>query len=202
LYLLGDYIDRGPDSKGVLDKIIQLRADGYRVVTLLGNHEQLLIQSLADEVEKTDLWLLNGGVAALRSFGVEKADDIPECYLQWLQQLEVCAIQGQYILVHAGLNFRNQNPLRSVAEMIWIRNWYAQINYEWLGDRIIIHGHTPLAKTAIEEQLRRLPQQQYLDIDNGCVYHPAGQSRGLGALCAFDMTHQQLYFEENREGLY
>jgi len=170
LFLLGDYVDRGPDSKAVIDKIFQLQADGYRLRLIRGNHEQGMLDSKYDRNVRAN-WMSWGGRETLASFGVYN-----------------------YILVHAGLNFDSQDPLMDFHNCLWIRKWYQSINYDWLGDRIIVHGHTPIDKSAMLAQLSNVETQQYLDIDNGCYLI---QHEERGQLCAFDMTNRQLYFEKN-----
>jgi serine/threonine protein phosphatase 1 len=77
LYLLGDYIDRGPDSKGVIDSILELQRDGYDVQAIKGNHEQMLIdfvESGSDEM--LEYWLENGGTETLQSYGTEDENPV------------------------------------------------------------------------------------------------------------------------------
>ena len=69
LFLLGDYIDRGPDSKSVLDFIIELQRESYTVKPIMGNHEYMLLQSLDNETEFFN-WMKNGSAQTLMSFGV------------------------------------------------------------------------------------------------------------------------------------
>ena len=138
LYILGDYIDRGPDSKGVIDYIWQLQEEGFQVKCLLGNHEAMLLEKIRDE----DPWG-DGYPEVLRSFGVKNNKEIPKKYIEWMKDLHVYLEVDEYILVHAGLNFKLKNPLQNLDDMIWIRGWYGNIDRDWLGDRIIIHGHTP-----------------------------------------------------------
>ena len=76
--------------------------------------------------------------------------------------------------------------------MIWIRNWYTDINYQWLGKRIIVHGHTPMKKTEIEKMFRTMDAMQVLDIDAGCCFDYAG----YGHLCAVDLTNRAIYFRK------
>ena len=78
IYCIGDYIDRGPDSKGVIDFILDLRKQGYQIRTLRGNHEELMMESGEDDQAYKD-WVRNGGDATLKSFGVSSyADFLPE----------------------------------------------------------------------------------------------------------------------------
>ena len=72
LYLLGDFIDRGPDSKGVLDYVMQLDEAGYQVHCLRGNHEDMMLQAVRDR-EDIGMWLFNGGQQALDSFRTEES---------------------------------------------------------------------------------------------------------------------------------
>ncbi|MCW5922496.1 MAG: serine/threonine protein phosphatase [Saprospiraceae bacterium] len=200
LYLLGDYVDRGPDSKGVLDAIFDLLKDGYTVRCLRGNHEAILLRSLYD-LTGLDNWLQTDGKKTLDSFAVEATHQIPESYLEFLREMDYFIETDGYILVHAGLNFKLFDPLKDQRDLLVIRHWYGDIRYDWLGERIILHGHTPLARMDIEQQLNELAENQYLDLDGGCVY--AGSERperaGQGVLCAFDMTDRRLYFQENIE---
>src|SRR4051794_19819274 len=83
LYLLGDTIDRGPDSRGVLEEIMSLRREGIAVVALRGNHEDMLLKACRDR-DDFRLWMLNGGGATLQSFGVEDACEIPRLYRELL----------------------------------------------------------------------------------------------------------------------
>jgi len=198
LFLLGDYVDRGPDSKAVIDKIFQLQADGYRLRLIRGNHEQGMLDSKYDRNVRAN-WMSWGGRETLASFGVYEGlgtsiVDVPDPYWDFLNAAEYVTESDNYILVHAGLNFDSQDPLMDFHNCLWIRKWYQSINYDWLGDRIIVHGHTPIDKSAMLAQLSNVETQQYLDIDNGCYLI---QHEERGQLCAFDMTNRQLYFEKN-----
>jgi serine/threonine protein phosphatase 1 len=103
------------------------------------------------------------------------------------------------LLVHAGLNWASPKPLSDLAGILYARNWYHNMDYEWLGDRLILHGHTPLVKPEILSQLDLLPFTQYLNIDNGCAYDRYGD--GSYHLCAFDMTNRALVFQKNLDDL-
>src|ERR1700712_1482339 len=84
---LGDYIDRGPDSRGVLDLLIYLQKwSPDEIICLLGNHEDMLLAAIADEANEAR-WLRNGGDQTLLSFRVTRAIDIPDKYQAWLRSL-------------------------------------------------------------------------------------------------------------------
>lgn len=201
LFLLGDYVDRGPNSKGVLDVIFDLRKKGYTLRCLRGNHEAILLRSLYD-LTGLDTWLQTDGKRTLDSFRAQRTDEIPEVYLEFLRELDYFFETDGYILVHAGLNFNLFDPLEDTRDLLVIRHWYDSIRYDWLGERIILHGHTPMTRVGIENQWLELKTNRYLDLDAGCVY--AGSDRpdrtGLGHLCAFDMTNQRLFFQKNVDG--
>ncbi|SDL16222.1 serine/threonine protein phosphatase 1 [Catalinimonas alkaloidigena] len=199
LFLLGDYIDRGPDSRGVLDKILQLQDDGLQVHCLSGNHEQMMLDALADPANLRG-WFINGGFETLQSFGVQQVDAIPERYLQLLSDLAPAAASEDYIFVHAGLNMRLDDPFADEQAMLWIRDWYGDLNREWLDGRIIVHGHTPQPRQRTMAALEHLDTHPVLNIDNGCYFGQANDAQGYGSLCAVDLTHRRLYFEKNRDG--
>ena len=107
---VGDYIDRGPDSKGVVDLIMELRDEGYTITTLRGNHEDMLLSSLGSK-EYFKMWLVNGGDTTLNSFNISSIERLPEDYIQFFKNTEYYAETPDYILVHAGLNFAAKNIL-------------------------------------------------------------------------------------------
>ncbi len=193
LYLLGDYIDRGPDSKGVIDFIFQLQEEGHFVRCLRGNHEQLLLDSMKAGTPKQEihLWLTQGGKETLDSFNAELADQIDPKYLDFFNGLEYYFEVDQFLLVHAGFNFRSNQPFQDKHAMLWIRRF--PIDEQLLGDRIIVHGHTPTQWPMIEATVKS-PYSKVIDIDNGCVYHYKGQ--GLGGLLAYDLTNREVYRQE------
>lgn len=198
LFFLGDYIDRGPNSKAVLDKLMELQLKGQRITCLLGNHDLELLVSLHD-AERRNFWIEHwGGNKTLESFGVEEVEAIPEKYLRFLRNLKILHCEDNYILVHAGLDFYKEDPLHPAPEMLTLRNWYSTVNYEWLGQRIILHGHTPASKESILRQFEHLDETRIMDIDAGCyaVHIPT-----LGHLCAFDMTNRELYFQRNVDAM-
>src|SRR5579885_1953749 len=84
---LGDYIDRGPDSAGVIRLMLRLQDElGGDLVALKGNHEAMLVAAAADEMPATT-WLLNGGVETLESYGIDAAEAVPGRHLQWMAAL-------------------------------------------------------------------------------------------------------------------
>jgi serine/threonine protein phosphatase 1 len=195
LYLLGDYIDRGADSKGVIDTIFDLRAQGFKVECLVGNHEMMLLEALVHE-DSLDNWLNNGGKQALASFGVHDLRDIPQRYIDFFRDLKYYIEVDKYILVHAGLDFRLSDPFSDKDSLVWIRKWYGRINYPWLHNRVIVHGHTPLSRQDIQDMHQNIEKNHYMNIDAGCVFEEY-VTEGYANLCAFNLTTREIAFHKN-----
>ncbi|HFA51424.1 MAG TPA: serine/threonine protein phosphatase [Bacteroidetes bacterium] len=193
LYLLGDFIDRGPGSKKVLDRIINLKSEGFNINCIAGNHDFAMLDAKTDPSFFSSWYNGWGGKQTMESFGVRSLDHIPGKYWDFINGLDMTIEIDGYIMVHAGLNFNVKNPLRPDIDMLYLRNWYGQIKYGWLGERKIIHGHTPMKKYDIEYMLQRLEKDKVIDIDGGCFakYH-----EGKGYLCAFDFSNNKLYFQK------
>jgi len=194
LYLLGDYIDRGPNSKGVIDHIWKLQKNGYSVNCLKGNHEAICYEQATNPDSRYN-WLPQGGKECLQSFGASSAQNIPQSYLNWMNELQHYFEVDNYILVHAGFKFDMPNPFDEEHSMLWARYWYGKINWQWLGNRIIIHGHTPTDLDNILLLQKKVAENQYLNIDNGCVY--AGKKNGMGNLIALELGSNELTTQVN-----
>ena len=162
IYLLGDLIDRGPDSKGVIDTVLALEKDGYNIHTLLGNHEEMMFQSVLDETYFTR-WVRNGGAETLKSFGVKNYSEIPEKYLAFFDRAKYYVETDKYIFVHAGLDFDAENIFEDREAMLWIRD-YNEFEPS-IGNKILFHGHTPKPVDFIKNQ-----QGNCINLDGGCVY--------------------------------
>lgn len=190
LYLLGDYIDRGSDSKGVLDFIFELEEQGYAIHCLRGNHEEFLLYSLKDPGEFEHWKTRNGGNTTLKSFGVEQPRDIPDKYLRFINQLPYFFEVDNFLLVHAGFNFDSVNPFEDKQAMLMIRNF--RIDLDFLKGRKIIHGHTPTQLSQIIANIEN-PDAIAVNLDAGCVYDGIP---GLNCLVALELQDWKLYVEE------
>ncbi len=196
LFLLGDYIDRGPNSKGVIDEIISLQGRGYKIFPIRGNHEQMLISDHNAETQKG--WFDMADEEFKKSFGIKDLTELPIEYIDFCKSLPYYLLGDDFIVVHAGINFSFENPLTHSEDLMWIRDWYGHVNYDWLQNRKIIHGHSPQTRQEIEEQFQSFEEKQILNIDCG-VYNSLNKKHGLGNLCAFDITNRKLFFQENIE---
>ncbi|MFW5753327.1 MAG: metallophosphoesterase family protein [Marinilabiliaceae bacterium] len=181
LYCVGDYIDRGPRSKEVVDYILALRKNNYQVYTLRGNHEQMLLDARLGGSAHM-LWMMNGGEHTLRSFGVSSPDEIEEKYQAFFAETEFYKTGQGFITVHAGLNFDAEDPFNDLESMLWIRGFH--IDLDFLNGRLLIHGHTPIPK----EQILSQPLDAAINIDGGCVYT---FREDLGNLMALDLDQKR-----------
>src|SRR5262249_50478754 len=117
MVFLGDYVDRGPSAKAVIDRLIRLRVEGPECVFLRGNHEDMFLAFLGEQGAYGDAFLLNGGEATLRSYGIEEreapliVDRLPSEHLTFLRSLRLSYQCGPFFCVHAGLD-----PDRGLSE--------------------------------------------------------------------------------------
>ena len=163
---LGDYIDRGPDSAAVLDRIVNPISELARLQTinLMGNHEAMLLDAFAGKRGAFDLWTSNGGEACLRSWGAPAQRwkrHVPPEHLQAIRDLSLMHIQGGYVFVHAGI--RPDVNLRDQIEddLRWIREPF--LDYEGTFSHVVVHGHTP-------EDLEPVIRHNRIGIDTGAVF--------------------------------
>jgi serine/threonine protein phosphatase 1 len=146
---LGDYIDRGPDSAGVLGRLIApFRLPGVRVVNLLGNHEDLLLGALDGRRMEAEVWIGNGGHAALASWGVPPrtpprrwAALIPPPHLALLRGLALMHRAGGYVFVHAGVRPALALAEQARQDLLWIREPF--LSSDVPHEAVVVHGHTP-----------------------------------------------------------
>lgn len=201
LILLGDYIDRGDHSKQVIDYILELRNQGYQIVTLKGNHEDVLLRSHYQRLDPNpmlgfyalkDSWFYFGGRNTLKSFQIKDPRDLPMTYVDFLESLTYYHSTEHFVLTHAGLNFHLDDPYSDVLSMMWIKNFTP--DFAKIGHRRLIHGHTPKTLREIGHQLEA--QEGVVCLDNGCVY---AHENGLGNLLAFELQSEKLIIQPNIE---
>ena len=154
---IGDYVDRGPRSRGVIDLLLDRPLMGFESVHLIGNHEDFMLRFL-DDPEVGPIWLANGGDATLASYGVDFLEpslrgrdpftglqaalraNLPPRHLDFLRQLRLTHIEGDYLFVHAGI--RPEVPLdrQSLEDLLWIRGEFlnSRVDHGW----VVVHGHS------------------------------------------------------------
>ncbi len=204
IYLLGDYIDRGPDPKGVLDYIMQLENDGYNIRALRGNHEEyLLLARKSTQKQKRkflvwkkpnkllDEWVKHGGKYTLKSFGVKNVLDIPEKYIKWIEALPYYFEEENHVIVHAGLNFSRRDPFEDTHAMLWAKAFDPVP--EKIKNKVVIHGHVPVSFRFLKTTLEN-PSHKFIALDNG-VYLP--HKEGMGHLVALELNSMELVMQKN-----
>ena len=159
---VGDYIDRGPQSSGVIDCLIDLKArHGERVVTLMGNHEAMALAAI-DGSGPARLWLAQGGLATLESYGVAEPRELPRAHVDWLRALPLSYDDGRRFFVHAGVNPGMPLEAQDDFDLLWIREPFLSHRGDY--GRLIVHGHTPLADGVPDLRGNRL------NLDTGAVF--------------------------------
>ncbi len=182
---LGDYVDRGPDSQGVIQTIIELQ-NHYDVVPLLGNHEDMMREFLRDPSSTlAGFFILNGGSATLASYVTEGNHyEVPDAHVHFLNNLQLYYETDTHFFVHAGVpnvQLKKMDHEAHKNEMLWIRNPFLSSSFKW--EKIIVHGHTPCDEVEITKNR--------INLDTGCVFE--------GCLSAIEVNSGQIYQVEADE---
>ena len=162
LIFLGDYIDRGADSRGVVDYIIEVSNSSPLVQCLMGNHENILLDFLSTGDPR--LLLLNGGMTTLESYQVgEKLEEealIPPEHVAFFENLYLYIELADYYVVHAGFRPGVEVEKQATEDLIWIREPFIFSDYDF--GKKVIFGHTPLAEPLVMDNK--------IGLDTGVVY--------------------------------
>ena len=161
LVFVGDYIDRGPNSKEVVDYLIDLKSKTDRVIFLKGNHEEMLERYL--EGYDTMMFLDNGGEATVRSYtrqGSKGKTLIPDDHLAFFNALRLYYETPSYIFVHGGLRPHVPLEKQDPWDMLWIRDEFIYSDFDF--GKPVVFGHTPFRKPLVLENK--------IGIDTGAVY--------------------------------
>ena len=165
IVFLGDYIDRGPDSPGVVQHLIDLKnstkTPEVEYVFLKGNHEDLLLGALDGKPQYESTFLYNGGSQTLNQYNQEATMNLGQHRAHFFEDLELMHRDGDFVFVHAGLD--PHSPLANQDEeiMIWDRGFvkYTGVYHE---NVFVVHGHTPVENPTIFGN--------QMNIDTGCVF--------------------------------
>ena len=159
IIFLGDYIDRGPDSSGCVEFLIQLMATNKNVICLKGNHEDKLENFLEDPIKFADSFFTYGGTDCAISYGVDMStgyrgndeealeiakdlgERMPGNHKAFYADLQTTVTIGDYMFTHAGVRPGIALDQQSTHDLIWIRAEF--ISNSELYEKVIIHGHTP-----------------------------------------------------------
>jgi serine/threonine protein phosphatase 1 len=172
---LGDFIDRGAQSKQVLDLLVDQPLEGFEAITLLGNHEQTMLDFL-EYPEAAAAWLNFGGQVTLLSYGVglgrvqmaqqvallrdELEEKLPRAHLEFLRGCRLMYTEGSYCFVHAGIRPGMSLEEQTPEDLMWIRDEFIRSSDDH--GCIVVHGHS------ITEEVEWRPNR--IGIDTGAYY--------------------------------
>lgn len=150
---LGDYVDRGPDSQGVIEYLLTLSG---RYTFLMGNHERMFLDFL--QGKERALFLYNGGTATLDSYGGLRG--IPAAHLAFLDRLRLYYETQEYLFVHAGIRPGIPVQEQDERDLLWIREEFYASSGRF--PKTVVFGHTPMREVLMDEDR--------IGIDTACVY--------------------------------
>lgn len=174
---LGDFCDRGPDTFGVIEYLIEFKMQFPRTVFLMGNHEDMFMKYLDIDCNQQEMYmfLANGGRQTLESYeqslDLDKfyEEDLPESHFDFLDGLKYLHEEGKYVFVHGGV--RSGFPISEQLphDVMWLRDefLYSERADKW-EDRVIVHGHTPMDADEQGAYHRAYPNKR--NLDSGCVF--------------------------------
>lgn len=165
---IGDYIDRGPDSKRTVDVLIALKAEFPKTIFLKGNHEDMLLDYLGLGGRGADVYMHNGGLETFRNYGIQPYGEpakILECFpadhKEFYTNLETGIELAEFLFVHAGINPAKTLVEQAHEDLFWIRRPFVEAPHSL--NKTVVFGHTPF-----EDVLLDLPYK--IGIDTGLVY--------------------------------
>jgi len=157
---LGDYIDRGPEPRGVVDYLLDIAGRGWKTLFLMGNHEDLFFDYLKGGTNR-DLFLINGGWSTLISYGYpEKFTDLPESHQLFYEQLLSFYETEDYFFVHAGFAPEKSLKNQTKEDLLWIREEFYLSSFDF--GKTVVFGHTPFNRVFYG--------RKKIGIDTGAVY--------------------------------
>jgi len=134
---IGDYVDKGPESKAVVDRLLSGVGEGFRLVALKGNHDAMMVDALRDPSKMT-AWIGKGGDAALVSYGGDPAA-VPQTHIDWLDRLRLTHVDAHRLYVHAGVDPDVPLDRQSQQTLLWKR--YPKGFAGGFGKYHVVHGH-------------------------------------------------------------
>lgn len=178
---LGDYIDRGPQSRDTIEYLIDLqRGRPNHVICLKGNHEDMALAAHDDDAWM-DNWLANQGRSTLHSYNISSPRDLPPAHIQWLRSLPTSHRDRHRFYVHAGIHPHRPLAAQDEYDLLWIREPFLSSAKQF--ELYIVHGHSPMPDGHPDIRPNRL------NIDTG-----AGHGGPLTAAVFDDEHRHPLYF--------
>ena len=173
---LGDYVDRGEDSRRVIEMLLDYPLPGFDIVNLCGNHEEMMLAFL-DDASVAMAWMSNGGAATMYSYGVRYGDAVtseerfiemqrdfraafPRRHRDFLAALPTSHLEGDYLFVHAGIRPGVPIDQQSRDDLLWIRDEFLMSTADH--GRCVVHGHSIVPEPDV--------RSNRIDIDTGAYY--------------------------------
>ena len=196
---LGDYIDRGKNSKGVINQILKLKNNKIKTINLMGNHDEFMINFLFNKNNNIKDWLNFGADQTFKSYNIEIVefikdgfgDDViqrlrdslltnmDDSHINFFQDLEISYSTNKYLFVHAGIDPKKKLIDQNKNDYLWSRSDdFFNKNFE--AEKIIVHGHTP------EQNVINNPYR--INIDTGCYF-----SRKLSCVCLNELDDSRVF---------
>lgn len=183
LILLGDYVDRGPDSAGVLDRLIELRERCF-LFPIMGNHDELMLDVLEKRTWNLGRWLMYGGQQTMQSYGTDSVSDIPKSHVEFLRSCLPYCETDHHFFTHA--NYLEGKPLAKTPEMVlrW-ESLRVRMPGPHMSGKIAVLGHSAQKNGHV------FYNGHSLCIDTYCY--------GTGSLTAFEISSGE-YWQADKEG--
>jgi serine/threonine protein phosphatase 1 len=199
LIYLGDYIDRGLNSKGVIDQILKIKNNKIKTVHLMGNHEEFMDDFLFNKINNIKNWLNFGADQTFKSYNIEIVefikngfeddiinklrdtllDKMGKDHIEFFSNLEMTFSTEKYLFVHAGVDPRKGFSEQTKKDYLWSRS-DDFFHKDFKAEKIIIHGHTP------EPNIINDPYR--INIDTGCYF-----SGKLSSVCLSDVNNSPTF---------
>jgi len=168
IIMLGDYVDRGPESRGVVEYLMA-HAERQRIVCLKGNHEAMMIEAIrGGDLNRMSTWMFHGGEETMRSYGwtgrhAASGALVPPSHLDWMASLPLMVRDAERVYVHAGLDPAFPVLEQDEATCLWIRDRFLDSRLDQIGLHVV-HGHTPQWRGKPNAgEVERLPHRTNLD---------------------------------------
>jgi serine/threonine protein phosphatase 1 len=199
LIYLGDYIDRGKNSKEVINQILKLKYKGIKIISLMGNHDQFMIDFLFNKKNNIENWLNFGLDQTIRSYGIEVVefikdgfgddiidklrntllDNMEKEHINFFKNLEISFLSEKYFFVHAGIDPKKRLEDQTKQDFLWSRS-KEFFDKDFKSEKVIVHGHTP------EENI--VNNRYRINIDTGCYF-----SGKLSSVCLNDGSENRIF---------
>lgn len=168
LIFIGDYIDRGPDTRGVVELLVNIKQEFPGSIFLRGNHEDMLLDFLGYDGNLGEVFIQNGGAETLASYDlstdisdIDLLKRLPKSHLSFFVDLQSYVAIGDFVFAHAGLDPKRELETQMDNDLFWIREDF--INHKHDFGKIVVFGHTPYQDIFFDVPYK-------IAIDTGCVY--------------------------------